>query len=84
MYTDGNVDTQTPYILKMAQLAHQLGHRSARPGVKPLVKSGTGQQTSREKKVVLLRELHRAVIYTTEMTKQVTKSHVRDAVHGVP
>jgi hypothetical protein len=31
-----------------------------------------------------LRELHRAVIYTTEMTKQVTKSHVRDAVHGVP
>jgi hypothetical protein len=48
------------------------------------VKSGTGQQTSREKKVVLLRELHRAVIYTTEMTKQVTKSHARDAVHGVP
>jgi hypothetical protein len=45
------------------------------------VKSGTGQQTSREMTVVLLRELHRAVIYTTEMTKQVTKSHVRDAVH---
>jgi hypothetical protein len=48
------------------------------------VKSGTGQQTSREMTVVLLRELHRAVIYTTEMTKQVTKSHARDAVHGVP
>jgi len=28
-----------------------------------------------------LRELHRAIIYTTEMSKQVTRSHVRDAVH---
>jgi hypothetical protein len=26
-------------------------------------------------------ELHRAIIYTTEMSKQVTKSHVRDAAH---
>jgi hypothetical protein len=26
-------------------------------------------------------ELHRAIIDTTEMSKQVTKSHVRDAVH---
>jgi len=34
-------------------------------------------QTSREKKVVVLRELHRAIIYTTKMSKQVTKSHVR-------
>jgi hypothetical protein len=31
------------------------------------VKSGTGQQTSREKKVVLLRELHRAVVYITAL-----------------
>ena len=28
-----------------------------------------------------MRELHRAIIYTTEMSKQVTRSHVRDAVH---
>jgi recombinational DNA repair protein RecR len=34
----------------------------------------------REKKVVVLVELHRAIIYTTKMSKQVTKSHVRDAV----
>jgi hypothetical protein len=39
------------------------------------------RHTSREKKVVLLMELHRAIIYTTEMSKQVTKSHVRDTVH---
>jgi hypothetical protein len=31
------------------------------------VGSGTGQ-TKREKKVVLLMELHRAIIYTTEMS----------------
>jgi hypothetical protein len=35
----------------------------------------------REKKVVVLMELHRAIIYTTKMSKQVTKCHVRDAVH---
>jgi hypothetical protein len=35
-------------------------------------------------KYVVLMELHRAIIDTTEMSKQVTKSHVRDAVHGVP
>ena len=29
------------------------------------------------KKVVVLRELHEAIIYTTEMSKQVTMSHVR-------
>jgi hypothetical protein len=49
------------------------------------VKSRTGQQrTSREKKAVVLMELHRAIIYTTEMSKQVTKCHVRDAVHMYP
>jgi hypothetical protein len=37
-----------------------------------------------KQKVVVLWELHRAIIYTTEMSKQVTKCHVRDAVHGVP
>ena len=47
------------------------------------VGSETGQ-TSREKKVVVLSELHRAIIYTTEMSKQVTNSHVRDAVHMYP
>jgi hypothetical protein len=26
-------------------------------------------------------KLHRAIIYTTEMSRQVTKSDVRDAVH---
>jgi hypothetical protein len=26
-------------------------------------------------------ELHRASIYTTKMSKQVTKRHMRDAVH---
>jgi hypothetical protein len=45
------------------------------------VRSGKGQQrTSREKNVVLWMELHRAIIYITKMSKQVTKSHVRDAV----
>jgi hypothetical protein len=29
-------------------------------------------------------ELHRAIIYTTKMSKQVTKSHVRDTVHIYP
>jgi hypothetical protein len=28
-----------------------------------------------------LRELQRAIIYTNKRSKQVTKSHVRDAVH---
>jgi hypothetical protein len=37
--------------------------------------------SERKQKVVVLRELHRAIIYTTKMSKQVTKSHVRDAVH---
>jgi hypothetical protein len=47
-----------------------------------LITFGSGtRQTSREKKVVLLMELHRAIIYTTKISKQVTKSHARDAVH---
>jgi hypothetical protein len=29
-------------------------------------------------------ELHGVIIYTTKMSKQVTKTHARDAVHGVP
>jgi hypothetical protein len=29
-------------------------------------------------------ELHRAFIYTTKMSKQLTKSHVTDAVHMYP
>jgi hypothetical protein len=29
-------------------------------------------------------ELHRAIIYTAKMSKQATKSHVRDAVHMYP
>jgi hypothetical protein len=28
-----------------------------------------------------LMELHRAIIYATNMSKQVMKGHVRDAVH---
>jgi hypothetical protein len=35
----------------------------------------------KRQKVVVLRELQRAIIYTTKMSKQVMKSHVRDAVH---
>jgi hypothetical protein len=31
-----------------------------------------------------LRELHKAIIYTTEMSKQAMKTHVRDAVHVYP
>jgi hypothetical protein len=31
-----------------------------------------------------LKELHRAIIYTTKMSKQVTKCDVRDAVHLYP
>jgi hypothetical protein len=38
----------------------------------------------REKKVVVLMELHRAIIYTTKMSKQVTKSQVRNTVHIYP
>jgi hypothetical protein len=33
--------------------------------------------SERKQKVVVLRELYRAIIYTTEMSKQVKKSHVR-------
>jgi hypothetical protein len=29
-------------------------------------------------------ELHRAIIYTTEMSKQVTESDVRNAIHMYP
>jgi hypothetical protein len=29
-------------------------------------------------------ELYKTIIYTTEMSKQVTKSDVRDAVHMYP
>jgi hypothetical protein len=35
----------------------------------------------KRQKVVVLRELQRTSIYTTKMSKQVTRSHVRDAVH---
>jgi hypothetical protein len=31
-----------------------------------------------------LKELHRAIIYTTKMSKQMAKSDVRDAVHMYP
>jgi hypothetical protein len=37
--------------------------------------------SERKQKVVVLRKLHRAIIYTTKMSKQVTKGHVREAVH---
>jgi hypothetical protein len=37
------------------------------------------EQTRRKQKVVVLMELHRAIIHRTEMSKQVTKSDVRDA-----
>jgi hypothetical protein len=37
--------------------------------------------SERKQKVVVLRELHRAIIYTIEMSKQVNKTHVRDTVH---
>jgi hypothetical protein len=40
--------------------------------------------SERKQKVFVLRELHRAIIYTTKMSKQVTKSHVRDAVYMYP
>jgi hypothetical protein len=39
--------------------------------------SDVGGQGRRMKKIVLLRELHRAIIYTTKMSKQVIQSHVR-------
>jgi hypothetical protein len=29
-------------------------------------------------------KLHRAIIYTTKMSKQVTKGHVRDEIHIYP
>jgi hypothetical protein len=37
--------------------------------------------SERKQKVVVLRERERATIYTTKMSKQVMKGHVRDAVH---
>jgi hypothetical protein len=37
-----------------------------------------------KEKVLVWMELHRAIIYTTEMSKQVTKKHLRDAVHMYP
>jgi hypothetical protein len=38
-------------------------------------------RSGRKQKVVLLRELHRAIIYTIKMSKRVTKTHLRDAVY---
>jgi hypothetical protein len=35
----------------------------------------------KRQKVVVLGELQRTIIYTNKMSKQVTKSHARDAVH---
>jgi hypothetical protein len=37
--------------------------------------------SKREKKVVVLMKLHGVSIYTTEMSKHMTESHVGDAVH---
>jgi hypothetical protein len=45
------------------------------------VMSSVVDSTERKQKVVVLRELHRAIIYTTKMSKQMKKSHVRDTVH---
>jgi hypothetical protein len=41
---------------------------------------GDRRRHERRQKVVVLKELHRAIIYTTEMSKQVTRSYVSDAV----
>jgi hypothetical protein len=37
-----------------------------------------------KEKLVVLMELHKAIIHTAEISKQVMKSHVRDAVHMYP
>jgi hypothetical protein len=37
-----------------------------------------------KEKLVVLMELHRAIIYTAGISKQGMKSHVRDAVHMYP
>jgi hypothetical protein len=37
--------------------------------------------SERKQKVVVLRELHRAIIYTSEMSKQIKKGHMSDVVH---
>jgi hypothetical protein len=50
-------------------------------GSHALFMSDVANSSERKQKVVVLRELHRAIIYTTEMSKQVKKSHVRDTVH---
>ena len=42
---------------------------------------GPSRRHERRQNVVVLRELHRAIIYTTNISKQVTKSHVKDTVH---
>jgi hypothetical protein len=57
-----------------------------RPLKKGCVEVRTEQTCRRRQKVVVLMELtlHRAIIYTTKMSKQVTKIHVRDAVHMYP
>jgi hypothetical protein len=38
-------------------------------------------QREKRKEVVVSRELHKAIIYRTNISKQITKSHVRDAVY---
>jgi hypothetical protein len=47
----------------------------------PILRCGNGgiaiHRGEIEEKVVVLRELHRAIIYTTEISNQVTKTHVR-------
>jgi hypothetical protein len=42
---------------------------------------GPSRGHERRQKVVVLRELEGEIIYTTKMSKQVTKSHMRDGVH---
>jgi hypothetical protein len=45
---------------------------------------GPSRRYEERQKAVVLRELQKAIIYTTMMSKQMTKSHVRDAVHMYP
>jgi hypothetical protein len=43
--------------------------------------SNVVNSSERKQKVVVLRELQRAITYTTKISKQIKKSYVRNTVH---
>jgi hypothetical protein len=62
----GGVEATVAYMLSIAEIRY------------PLLLPNVGTEKRREK-VVVLRELQRVIIYTRELSKQVTEGHVSTA-----